>query len=328
MKCIQIHSTFVASMNLNAAAYQVLIRLKQMLREVYAAGLLGVLCSVLGLGFGGYVWLKALPDGPFWVGAIPLLLLLSVHFGRTDHHFMKVWRGKQKPFFLAIEYLFFAAPFWLSAGIHTPWFLLIYPAFIAALVFLPVGSPRVIRPFFNLRFIPDSLYEIKSGIRKSTLLWLFLFLLSLLGFLHLAAPIVAWVLLLLCLPEFYREAEPWPLLVLKAQTPSRLLLSKWVNHSAFFLLFSLPSVLVFMVFQTPIWWLALVFVGLLLFNLFFNLVCKYAYYESAALQSANQIWLSTGLVCLFFPPLLPLPFVMSVVFYRKSLKKLAPYLHD
>ena len=298
-----------------------------MQREVVAAGHFGILFIAFFSFFGFYTWFQALVLYPYIVGLLPLIAVFAIHFARSDHHFWQINFANNKVGLFAAEYIGFSAPFWIVLLFSNPFLGLSYFVFCPLIAFFSAINLKTVSIFLPLQFIPNTLFEIKSAFRQQFLFWGFIFILSLGGFWHPAPPIIAWILLLFSLPNVYREAEPWTMLVIRNYTPSQFIFNKLKCHSLFYLTYSAPGLLIFFLFQFNFLWVVLIFFFLLIFNVFFNICCKYAFYESASLQSTNQLWLSIGLVSMLLPPLLPLPFILTIRFYRKSVIKLAKYLN-
>ncbi len=271
--------------------------------------------------------MEVIKETPFTLGLLPILIIFGIHFSRNDHQFLEQLRGKAKAKYLIAEYLLVLSPFWIySIFISTA----ISPVFILSCIclgFVPAFPFSRKISLFKVDFIPNRYFEFKAGIRNAPLTWIGIYTLSLLGFLHPGAAILSWLLMLLALPEFYRESEPWPLLMVSNLSPNAFLWVKWRLHFLFLGLMSIPGLLIILIFHTHLWWICLSFLLLLAFNVFFNIVCKYGFYEQGETSSSNQTWLSIGIICMLLPPLLPLPLIMSILFYRKSITKLSYYFY-
>lgn len=303
------------------------IRWLQTKRELTATGSLGmVLAAALFVGFLHW-WSEKLLLSPTYL-ALPALALVSVHFTRSDHRFLLIHFPKQKSRILLAEYFIFSSPFWIAGFYFQPlWAGLLLPLALV-LPFVPVfslGKTRIELPI--IRFIPIQFYEWRANMRENPWVWLLVFVLPLFTFFHLSFPLVAWVLELFALTGLYKQTEDWTFLHLNYTSPRNLLFQKFKTHYSLLLLANLPSVILFLVFNPDLLWIPSVFALLLAFHVFYNLVCKYAFYEPNQQVQPNQIWVGIGLLALLLPPFLPLPFFMAWRFYYRSIANLNSYFN-
>ncbi|MBX7180806.1 MAG: hypothetical protein K1X82_01745 [Bacteroidia bacterium] len=301
------------------------LRFKQGLRELQATGGLGIILALV-LTLGGFYWYTQKLQEAWHYALLPGLILLSLHFSRSDHRFLQINFHPFKCKILLAEYLLLSLPF---AIINLVYYL---PGALILLVL--AGLLPFIPPLPNLRtrfhlpgmqWVPNAFFEWKSGLRQNPISWLLVLVVPFLMVVHPAFPILAWVLELLILTSLYKECEDWRMVQLDYQSPSALVFKKFLLHFSTILVVNLPSLLLFSILNSEYYWVSLVFTALLAFNLFYGLVCKYAFYQPNRVQSPNQIWVSIGLISLLFPPFLPLPFIMSIRFYRKTLSNLQIY---
>lgn len=303
------------------------IRWLQVKREFTATGITGmILAAALFVGFLHW-WSEKLLLSPTYL-ALPALALISVHFTRSDHRFLLIHFPKQKSFILLSEYLFFSSPFWLIGFYFQPLWAGILLPLAMLLPFVPefrFAKTRIELPI--IRFVPIHFYEWRANMRENPWIWLLVFLLPVFTFFHLAFPIVAWILELFALTGLYKQTEDWTFLHLNYSSPRNLLLQKFKTHYFLIFLANLPSMGFFVAINPDLIWIPLVFILLTAFHVFYNLVCKYAFYEPNQQIQPNQIWVGIGLLALLLPPFLPLPFIMAWRFYFRSITNLNYYFN-
>lgn len=304
------------------------IRLKQFYRNLSEAGLMRsifLLIVVLPLIL-FYVAKKAETntDG-LLIAVLAGSVIFAVHSQRRDYKLIrKIATNPPKIFF--IEYLLFT--------IFLPLILifkeLCFPA-VAYVLLVGTVSFHVPRTAtlanFNqaIRFIPDKLFEWKSGVRKNFIFIALFWLIGLFGFAHIAFSAVSAILLTMAVSAFYFSFESRQILMACEVPENEFLRRKLKDHLLFFAKFMLPIALV--AFFHPQHWIFILVACFSAANcLAFTLLWKYAYYHPNG--KSNLLSILAPLVCLvsIVYPVGLIILIINMILYRKAMFNLKPYL--
>lgn len=308
------------------------IRITQCWRELKALGWWRA--TVAGVGvLGGLTafsaWTRHFPTSLYAFGGL-LLCVAAIHFWRQDKDFMRVSQGSLFPVCL-VEYLIFTAPFLLLVLLSPSWYLApVAPVFYAILCRVSFSSRGKIRLIGALPFVAADNFEWKSGIRLN--FWqILVFYAACLGFVRF--PYVSlylwWVLLVLIIP-FYQEYEALDMLERWELAPAAFLHKKLTSQLKYYLLFSAPIFGAYILLHAGDIWIALAVWVLSAINLSWFILSKYASYQPARkMQGGNLVVTLVHLAMLIpmaGPFMIPVPLVLGLRAYRKSLHRLKPYL--
>lgn len=308
------------------------IRLLQGFRELKTLGWWRVavlLVVMLGAAIAFYRQMQLFP-GCLYAAGVVAAVVSVIHLSRKDQKFMLLTGSVPLKIYLA-EYTFFSLPVLLIMVFSPHWYL------APALVVWYLGLSRVYRvPLRKIRsirtfpLIPRDNFEWRSGIRTNLWPLLVLYLLCL-GFLSYAyvSLFVLWILMAFIIP-FYQEFEPLEILGCWELDPRAFLRKKITSHLWFFLLVTAPVMVGYGLFHPGEAWIALVVWLLSLINLAFFILSKYAAYTPGGKMPGGNFPVSlvhlSMLVPVAGPFLFPLPLLMGIRAYRKSLVTLKPYL--
>jgi hypothetical protein len=136
-----------------------------------------------------------------------------------------------------------------------------------------------------------------------------------------------WFLTVL-LTSFYTESESIQVLREGTPTPRELLLRKWKVCTNYIILMYTPILVVNTICHVDYLFVNLLFIPTQLALLYFGISLKYAGYRPNKSQPGNQIPLAIVSMCSVLPYLLPIPAILSFVYFYKAKDNLKKYLHD
>lgn len=306
----------------------IIIRLKQFYRNLSEAGLVrSVFLLLVVLPLVLYFIAKKAEtntDG-FLITALASAVLFVIHSQRKDYQLIrKIASNPPGIFFIEYVVLTISLPFILIFNeLYVP-----SAAFILLVGIISFHIPSA-ATFANynpvIRFIPDKLFEWKSGVRKSFIFIAILWLLGLFGFAHIAFSAVSAILLTMTISTFYTFFEPRQILMADEVTENEFLRSKLRDHLMFFAKFLLPVAMIALV--HPEKWMYILAAYFSAVNcLAFAILWKYAYYYPNG--KSNLLGILAPLVCMV-SVVLPLGFIIlsiNLILYRKAKTNLKPYL--
>jgi hypothetical protein len=305
------------------------IRLKQIERESGGLGpfYLLFIAALFALAFYGLYQLFLEISSGLIILFVLNILILSVHFSRSDYRFVctKLPDAGKKMF---AEYFCFSMPlimpvlftlnFWIIA-IH-----LLSIFCIARFRVKPKKSGTVL-PWLH-RIIPVFYFEWISGIRKSWVLFLIIYLLVW-SFCWLRAfPIVGLWFLMFLISTFYTEGESLNQLKIHLKgNASRFLVFKIIRHSLVLLLLFAPALFINAIFHPDLMIFHIIFMFMYLLSLAFFISSKYSMYKPAQYISGNEMVQAVGILGALIPFLAPLPLLLTLRNYFKAVKILKAF---
>lgn len=258
---------------------------------------------------------------------VSVLVLLNVHFTRKDLCFL-VHHIQDYKIILFAEYALLLLPFVLTslAGKHTHYWLL--PLALSGI--LPFFQPKLRLGTAKtwLAFIPESLFEWRSGLRKIYWPAMALYLAAWAGVkVPYLSLLLLWLLTTLCL-SFYDYNESVLMLTDRGGTARSFLHNKLKLHLQWVMIFFLPIVVLHLYFNPENAWIILAMVPGIGVLWIFGILAKYSHYlpEHQWFRQSNF----TAVISLM--AILPFAFVMpagfAIYYYFKALKNLKGYFHD
>ncbi|MCI5081356.1 MAG: hypothetical protein MRY78_06695 [Saprospiraceae bacterium] len=300
------------------------IRLKQFLRYLHDIGiglvlLAGVLC--LGLLFS---LVAAMQQSSDWQIAIIFgICLVVVHLQRGDYQFLRQLLSNPSWLFL-IEYtsiIILLALFLLPFGKYY-----VFPFSIPFIILLSIWPPPnrlgAQKPWLKHTVLPLWLWEWRSGLRRSGLLFFSLYLICLgLSFL-IGASLLGILVSGFVISSSYDYIEP-PVILEQWLITSYSLPQKIFRHAGAFLILTLPFSVAYLIFHAERWYLLPLFLLAAMLMITFAICYKYAIYLPHQLRAYHQNALSLFALGLLIPLFLPGSLIYLVVYYRKAQKRLA-----
>lgn len=306
------------------------LRLRQIKREFSWLGVFyQILLPVLLLaGFVAlyYAYLKG--NNYLYIGGAILLVISQIHYTRKDKAF--ILKHIDRPIvIMGTEYALLTLLLTLPALTTDHWWvcpLLCIMSYVVAA--LPVSHSKATRLTALSTILSPVHFEWLSGLRRT--FWL----VPLLGIAAIAvssfkiAPLIPLWLLTVTACSFYSEAEPLNMLYPYADSASVLLRVKIKNGIKMLVVALGPVLALNTVFHPDMLIVNIAFLIMQLLMLAASIVVKYAAYEPGKTLTGNNMVLSFLALSGAVPFLLPLPFIMTPVYYKKALKNLQSYFHD
>lgn len=305
------------------------IRFIQIKRELKDAGLRSfiILGFLLYLIYFSYTTYQKTPEA-FLLISFLFISCLSLQSYRKDKSF--VYNNLENPHLkIFVEYLILTFPFAIMILFSKNWFC--YPILIVCLYLLPFLKYTLKQKTFlkNISSIISSYdFEWISGIRKSFLFLIPLYVIVIAFCWFRILPLFILWLITISIVSFYSECEPLHILKEGNINPKKFIKRKLFRHSKYILILYSPIILINLIFNLDLWLLELFFIPIQLFLLFFAICFKYSLYQQNKNLFGNNIILSFASLGSLIPYFLPIPIIMSFYYYGKAQKNLNNYLHD
>ncbi len=266
-----------------------------------------------------------------YAAIVMAFLLLSTHLNRPDKTFVKHLNISAYQLFF-IEYLVLSSPLlllfifsgqWLPVGI-----LLVSVACIPLLsAHISLGNFKGLQSGF--RFIPATLFEWRSGLRRHIWWLLPLWLLGLWGSTYVIAVPLVLLIIAYTSCSFHLEAESLEMLRASHHSPKGLLHLKIRQHLLLYGLICLPLCIAFLVQHYSLWYLLLYFGVTSSILQIFSIVYKYSLYTPNASLQYNFILISFLGLSIINPMILFLLVVlviMTIKRYKNATNRLSYFL--
>ncbi len=309
-----------------------LLRLKQfrrLLEELGVIHLIVFLFVLFPMVLGA--WMRLEEGADWWMLAIMGFLLFSIHINRKDKAFLKLVT-KSAPLVFIAEYLLISIPglLWVL-NLGNLWVLL---GLVAIIVGLPFINWTLVwkgnqRPLF--RFPTHFMEEVEwiSGVRKSIGYLLVLYVLGVV-FCWWSPAIVLVVLFILgiIVATFYMEAEHDLLLPLYSETPQSFIRKKIKRALGLFWAYSSPLVGLFFIFHYEYWYVFLIVAVIASLFPVMGILLKYGTYAPGTSLKRNELILGIMIAFMTLPFGQPVPILLSIRYYKRSMTNLKHYFDD
>lgn len=255
-------------------------------------------------------------------------LMGAYHFTRSDSRFL-FHITDYAYLFKYVEYLVFSSPFlivFLLKGNYAGVVIQVVLLFVISVT--PIPHIVVSSFTFAGKLAPAACFEWISGIRKNFIPLAFLYFLAFaLVYFKFASLVVLWLIIGI-VAGFYFECESVQILICEQKNAGQFVRHKIHSHLRLMLLYFAPVVVVYTIFHPEHYWLSAAFLCVCSINLVFFVVIKYAAYKPNENLNANSIFTVIAIMSVFIPVLLPIPLLMSVRGYYRSISNLKEYLYD
>jgi hypothetical protein len=305
------------------------IRLKQLKRELSSLGLYTVALALIAfyLIFISFRQFEKGQHAYYIIGTI-VFICLSLHVYRKDTIF--IYKHIENPYLqIFSEYVAISLPFTITAIFTKSW--LYYPLLLAVLFCIPQVkiSLRKKAVFKNLSMIiPAANFEWISGFRKNFVLFIGLYLLATAFCWFRILPLFFLWFLTVTIISFYSESESIQVLRESNQPAGKFLLHKLVSHSFYIIILYTPLILINTIFNSDFLLINLLFIPVQIALLCFATCLKYSSYSPNKMQTGNNILLTIIAFLVSLPYCLPLPIILSFVYFYKARNNLNHYLND
>lgn len=255
-----------------------------------------------------------------------LIGMASLHIGRKDRKFLKSLYGF--PYFIYFsEYLLLLLPIIIIFLLSSYWHIGILLVVGLCLISFMQAEQLLVNKetTYKKSVIPVVYFEWIRGFRLYKYPILLLYFLGLSLSFYLFAIPICWLLINLFVFSFYDTGEPIQLISLPELAAKKFLKKKMKEHLLLYSYGCISFLLVFLVFHIQYWYIVLLLYGVSIFLLLYTILVKYSFYEPNQ-KNAGQIWMTIGILSLFIPFLVPLPLLMCVRFYKRSITNLSTYL--
>lgn len=305
------------------------IRSRQIKREADGLGLYLIIFIAIALIF-SYLAFNQYNNSKqgWWLVILLSAICLSIHYYRKDKNF--IYKQLEKPYLqIFAEYALLTLPFSISSIITKNWFC--FPLILLILFSISFLKFQFKRKavFTNLSsLIPASNFEWRSGIRKQYITFISIYLVAL-GFswVRILPLFLLWFLTIM-IASFFQENEPIHILREGNKNAKRFLSDKLkVNMMYLLILYSLP-IIINALFVHEFLLITLMFIPVQIALLCFVISLKYATYKPQMNQLGNNIAFSIVAILSAMPYFLPIPVILSIVYFYKARKNLNIYLHD
>jgi hypothetical protein len=305
------------------------IRWQQLQREISGLGLY----LLVYIGLAGYIALAFFKQFQQGQNAIYIVIgittvCIGLQFYRTDKSF--VYKHLNNPHFqIFLEYVVLTFPFSISCIITKSWYY--YPGLLILLLCIPFFKFQFEHKaiFKNLSsIIPANNFEWISGLRRNHISFISL---------YLAAAAFCWVrilplfllwLLTITISSFHNECEPIQVLRENNTSPGKYLSGKLRINIIYILVLYTPLIILNSIFNTDFLGINLLFIPMQVSMLCFAICLKYSSYKPNKNQIGNNIPLAIVSLASAVPYLLPVPAILSFIYFYKAGHNLTQYLND
>lgn len=305
------------------------LRIIQIKRELNNLGIffsLFYLCLFVFLGIFAFKEVSQYPGTLFVSSGLNIILLSTIHINRKDKKFVTSIVSRPGLLFF-VEYVILSIPFLVIILISDYWYysILYFPIYFA--IVLINYTPKNKAKFTGIsKIIPLNNFEWIAGFRKYFWLILILyFIAAALLFINYVSLFFLWLILGI-ISSFYQECEPVNIIQLDELPVNSFIIKKLKDHIGIYLLFALPLITGYCLFNIETAWIALIFYFLSTINLCFFILVKYSFYKPDKTLIAYRIFAAIAQCGIIFPFLLLVPLIMCFRQYKIAKLNLEKYL--
>lgn len=289
-------------------------------RTIFVAGLIGF------VGFTVFVASSAESTSPGLSLAF-LALITIVQLKRNDKLFLKSNFSNPKMLMLS-EYILLAIPVAGCLLVHQQIPAL---ALLIGLVLIVHLDIKTKYSALNTRLqqqIPNDAIEWKAGLRKQFFIIVPVWTLALFTSFFIGSVPVAIFILGISTLSFFETCEPIPVLLSYELCAKQLLFLKTRRQLQLFSLLALPLIALFMVFIPDLWYIPVAEYVIFCCLQVYTVLVKYAFFEPNQKSAAAQTFVALGALSCIIPVFLPVIWLLTGWFYKKSVNNLNQFLDD
>lgn len=305
------------------------IRVKQLQRELRSLGL--YILVLTGIAFYLiFVLFRQFEKGEhaYYIICLMAFICVALQVYRKDKLF--IYKHIENPYLqIFSEYVALTLPFTVTAILTRSW--IYYPMLLGFLFCIPHFkiSLRKKALFKNLSLvIPAASFEWISGFRKNFIFLSGLYLLATAFCWFRILPLFLLWFLTVTIISFYNECESLQVLRESGKPSGKYLLNKLIRSNLYIIILYTPLIIINTIFNTEFLLFNLLFIPVQLSLLCFAICMKYSSYSPNKMQTGNSILLITIALFSSLPYLLPVPILLSFVYFYKARNNLNYYLND
>ena len=306
------------------------IRLKQFARILKEIGVIRtiILMALFAFVLGTINEYSQKDSYRIYVLLIYSFLILFINLKREDVKFIKLYFPKYYFVFL-FENILISIPLIIILVFNQLWiWALCFIVLVFLLSFFHITKNRKTINSFVQRIIPDENFEWKAGFRKNLYLIIFVWILALSASFFIGTiPVVIFVLGIIIL-SFYEQVESIQILIADGYGTKKFIAKKIIKHLRDYFVLVFPLVIIFMIFHIEYYYISLIIFFVFAFLLIYSILLKYSFYRPNEKSGAMQTFTAFGVLSIFVPFLLPVTFVLTIVFAFKAINNLNFYLYD
>jgi hypothetical protein len=305
------------------------IRIKQLQREIRSLGLYTPVLIVI-VFYLIFVSFRKFENGQYALDIIAAAAFIctALQIYRKDKVF--IYKQIEKPHLqLFSEYLALTLPFTVTALFTKSWmYYPLLPVFLFCISYLKISVRKktVLKNLSNI--IPASNFEWISGFRKSFIFFIGLYLFAVAFCWFRILPLFLLWFLTVIIISFYSECEPTQILRESGRSSKKFLLHKLISQNLFILILYVPLVIINTFLNNKLLLINLLFVPTQMSLLCFAICLKYSSYRPNKKLTENNILITIIAFLSSLPYLLPVPVILSFIYFYKAKKNLNHYLDD
>ena len=305
------------------------IRLKQIYRGIIGIGLIRFIFLVGLVGFLGFALYVKSSDKltSQYLSAGFLLLIMFVHFKRGDKLFLKSHFSNYKTLILA-EYVILSIPVLCCFLIHKQWVAISQLTGLLIIINIDLKARNSNLNTKLQELIPNDAFEWKAGIRKQFFIIVPIWIIAALTSFFIGSVPIAIFILGITILSFFEKCEPHQILLSFELSAKKLLILKVKRLLQLFLTLVIPLLVLFIVFNPDKWYIPVAEYFIFCSLLIYTIMTKYAFYEPNIKSSAAQIYVALGALGAIIPVFLPVVWLLTILFYSKSVNNLNFFLYD
>ena len=305
------------------------IRYRQLRREVNGLGLY-LLFFIIAGAYLVYFFYKQFQQGKHVLYAVLLLaavcFLLQYH--RKDRTFL--YKHISRPYLQVFaEYIVLTFPFSITSIFTGSWYC--YPALVLLVSLIPLYKFRfkqTTRLQHLSLLIPAKNFEWISGIRSNYIPFSFLYLAAVATCMVKILPLVFLWLLTIVITSFQQDAEPVQVLREGYQPAGKYIISKLRVNIWYIILLYTPILFFNTICNNDSLLLNILFMPAQISVVCFAVCLKYSSYRPGKSNAGNNIPLAIISLGSALPYLLPVPAILSFLYFNKASIHLKKFLDD
>ncbi len=305
------------------------IRLKQLQREIRGLGLYTPILAVLAF-YLIFISFRQFETGPhpYYVVCLLAFICIALQVYRKDKNF--IYKHIDKPRLqIFSEYAALTLPFAATAIFTRSWMYYFFLLAILAIIPNFKFSPGKKTFFKNLSgIIPATNFEWISGVRKNFIVIAGSYLVAVAFCWFRILPLFSLWFLTVTIISFYGQCESLQVLRESSRPAVEFLIKKLIGHSACILILYTPLLIINTIFNPEFLLINFLFIPVQISLLCFAICLKYSSYSPNKTLTGNNILLMTIAIFSSLPYLLPVPLILSFVYFYKARNHLNLYLND